>query len=369
MVGTMHSSRRPNLTPHHGATSDGLADSFAQFSFAPPTPAASTPCGPTPASAAYGATPPRYAAAHDKSYAEAYSLASDGTAHIHQHSGGSMASAMRHVEQASGQAEIDHANRRRRLHRQLTERSQALRRSPQELWAQLRPTGGVVTISNLSDGLGRLGLRLAEVLCGGDPTPRRHESHTRRAHGRSTWLMLRLPCRSQVDFNELVELLATSDSRTGERVVLWQNWQHFLSASQPGWEDSAAERKRRLTLQRVLQSLGGDRSAAALVRWFQARDRQRSGRVTFAEFCAGLRANGVILSEVHAGPRTAALAPGPVASPCPHQSTSPRTSSIVQADAQLAAVEMDPLGGGTSVAYGSLARLLNEGSTRMPMPS
>ena len=118
-----------------------------------------------------------------------------------------------------------------------------------------------MSIAGLNDGLARLGLRLAEV-----------------------------------DLHELVGILSNGDP---QGLVRWESWQSFFSDGTPSWEDSAAERRRRLTLQRLKQAIGtalrGD--TAALVRWFSARDRQRSGRVSLPEFCAGLRANGVILAD------------------------------------------------------------------------
>ena len=188
-------------------------------------------------------------------------------------------------------------------------------------------------------------------------------------------------------------MLASSDPRGGmpgvagsqavaQPVVIWEGWKAFFTMQgQPAWEvcrpdrrpamrhlrarltpsfshsllshspyvtapcppcgspqDSAAERKRRLTLQRLIESLrnalGGD--ARRLISWFAARDRPNpTGRVSFSEFVAGLRAHGVLLSD---------------------------------ADAALAAVEIDPVGGGTSLAYAKLTELLAPRYVACQMP-
>ena len=92
---------------------------------------------------------------------------------------------------------------------------------------------------------------------------------------------------------------------------MWESWLGFFGSSAPRWEDSAAERKRRLTLNRLLQSLSASigsepQRAARLVRWFETRDAQRSGRISFDDFCLGLRVNGH--TKLNRGP---AQQPGP----------------------------------------------------------
>ena len=142
------------------------------------------------------------------------------------------------------------------------------------------------------------------------------------------------------DLRELVDALVT-DSGHGLPIVRWETWHGFFASGVPGWADSAAERRRRLVLQRLLGALqggaqGGGDATHRLVSWLAARDGRRTGRVSVPEFCAGLRANGVLVAD---------------------------------ADAALAAVEIDPEGGGTTLAYMLLPSLVASNRAACPMPS
>ena len=196
--------------------------------------------------------------------------------------------------------------RRRRLHRLLTERAHELRRSPREMWAELRPLHGLATLSGLNDGLGRLGLHLGDH-----------------------------------DLNELVSALSSANPfvPSGPPVVTCDAWLAFFSAgeSAPSLDDPN-ERRRRITLSRLLTQMQGSKACPPhqIAAWLARRDTQRTGRVSLADFCAGLRAHGVLLSD---------------------------------SDVGLAAVEIDPEGGGTSLAYQKLMVALNDvNPTKCPMP-
>ena len=218
----------------------------------------------------------------------------------------------------SGGGGDDTAARVGRLRRLLLERTAQLGRSPAHLWSALAgPSGGgALPTDQLAEGLQRLGVPL-----GGD------------------------------DLSLLLQLLASRENAPQQAegaaapgLVSWECWRDFWGALLPDWADSAAERRRRLTLTRLRQALsqpsaGGGRGSSAslpLVGWLAARDRMRNGRVPLDIFLAGLKAHGILLSND---------------------------------DAQLAAAELDPKGGGTSLAYAQLDSLLRTPPNACPMPS
>lgn len=284
----MHSCRRTPLEP--GATGAAVADRQHAASLAD--------------SMFTGAHQSSYARTHAHGYDRACANASDPSSHPAEQTNAPYELQHDSDPLHEGQHVVAESNRRR-LQRLLTSRSQALNRSPQDLWSEMRPSAGVLAISNLSDGLRRLGLHVAED-----------------------------------DFAALVQLLADRPSWGAPQapVITWASWQRFFSVNTPPWEDSAVERRRRLTLQRLLQSLRHtvERDGSTLVKWFAAHDLKRTGSVSFGDFFAGLRANGAILTE---------------------------------SDAMLAAVEIDPEGGGSSVAYHKVAELLSIPQTNCPLPS
>lgn len=145
--------------------------------------------------------------------------------------------------------------------------------------------------------------------------------------------------------------------RPHEDFVRWEGWLAVFSEAGEAverinietpstGESSAASRRRRLTLSRLLVALrhsvgaGGREgltdASKRVTAWFAARDPSRSGRVPIATMSEGLRAHGVIVSD---------------------------------ADAALAAAEIDPRGGGSAVDYEKLGALLREPIESCPMPS
>lgn len=277
----MHSSRRPHLTP-------GVPQSPSSTSALPPVVVHDSMTSTFARNSAHG-------------YELALLQASGGA---QNHPAEQVSTPLAHPEAAATTATVtaESLTRRRRLFRLLTERSQALSRSPHELWAEMRPSaGGIATPRGLCEGLRRLGLDLGED-----------------------------------DFHELVCALASDDEHGP--VIRWDAWQGFFAGGVPLWENSAAERRRRLTLNRLLGALQSalGRDIIRLVRWFAVRDIRRTGRVSIADFCSGLRANGVLIAD---------------------------------ADAGLAAVEVDPQGGGVTLDYTKLSSLMGEGRTSCPMPS